>query len=70
MFKLSKALYGLKQAAREWYNRLEIFFLLKTFLYGKIDKTLFVFKQGNGHLFVQIYVDDIFNGCLSHDLVS
>jgi hypothetical protein len=37
---------------------------------GKVDKTLFVLKQGNDQLFVQIYVDDIIFGCSSHALVS
>lgn len=37
---------------------------------GKVDTTLFVLKQGNDQLFVQIYVDDIIFGCSSHALVS
>src|SRR6266540_2279700 len=37
---------------------------------GKFDKTLFVLKQGNDQLFVQIYVDDIIFECSSHVLLS
>ena len=70
IFKLSKALYGLKQAPRAWYDRLKNFLLEKRFSMGKVDKTLFVLKQGNDQLFVQIYVDDIIFGCSSHVLVS
>jgi hypothetical protein len=37
---------------------------------GKADKTLFVLKQGNDQLFIQIYVDDIIFGGSSYVLVS
>src|SRR6266498_4838439 len=70
VFKLSKALYGLKQAPGAWYDRLKNFLLEKGFSMGKVDKTLFVLKQGNDQLFVQIYVDDLIFGCSSHVLVS
>jgi hypothetical protein len=35
-----------------------------------VDKTLFTLKHGNDFLLVQIYVDDIICGGLSHSLVS
>nr|ABA97577.2 retrotransposon protein, putative, unclassified [Oryza sativa Japonica Group] len=69
VFKLYKALYGLKQAPRAWYDRLKNFLLAKGFTMGKIDKTLFVLKHGDNQLFIQIYVDDIIFGCLTHALV-
>jgi hypothetical protein len=70
VYKLSKALYGLKQNPRAWYDRLKKFLLEKGFSMGKADKTLFVLKQGNDQLFVQIYVDDIIFGGSSYVLVS
>ncbi|WP_264802584.1 reverse transcriptase domain-containing protein, partial [Bacillus sp. CN2] len=59
VFKLHKALYGLKQAPRAWYDRLKTFLLAKGFKMGCVDKTLFLLKQGNDTLLVQIYMDDI-----------
>jgi hypothetical protein len=37
---------------------------------GTVDKTLFLLKHGNDLLVVQIYVDDIFFGDSSHNLVA
>jgi hypothetical protein len=37
---------------------------------GSVDKTLFTLKYGTDFLLVQIYVDDIIFGVLSHSLVS
>jgi hypothetical protein len=54
---LSKALYDLKPSPRAWYDKIEK--LLKMGFMRKDGKTLFVLKQGNDKLFVQIYVDDI-----------
>jgi hypothetical protein len=60
----------LKQDRRAWYDRLKKFFLEKGFSMGNVVKTLFVLKQGNDQLFIQIYVDDIIFGGSSHVLVS
>ena len=70
VFKLHKALYGLKQAPRARYERLKNFLLKKGFKMGSVDKTLFLLKQGNDTLLVQIYVDDIIFGGSSHALVA
>jgi len=70
VFKLHKALYGLKQAPRAWYEHLKTFLLNKGFKMGSVDKTLFLLKQGNDTLLVQIYVDDIIFGGSSHALVA
>jgi hypothetical protein len=70
VYKLRKALYGLKQAPRAWYGRLRSFLLSKGFVVGTIDKTLFLLRQGNDTLILQIYVDDIIFGGSSHDLVA
>jgi hypothetical protein len=37
---------------------------------GKVDKTLFLLRQGNNILIVQVYVDDIVFCCSSHSLVA
>nr|GEW53361.1 hypothetical protein [Tanacetum cinerariifolium] len=57
--KLKKALYGLKQAPRAWYNFLPSFLIPQKFTKGTVDPTLFVKREGEDTLLVQIYVDDI-----------
>ncbi|WVZ89862.1 hypothetical protein U9M48_036215 [Paspalum notatum var. saurae] len=70
VYKLRKALYGLKQAPRAWYARLKSFLLKSVFVMGSVDKTLFLLSRGGDTLIVQIYVDDIIFGGLSHAFVS
>nr|GEX16150.1 retrovirus-related Pol polyprotein from transposon TNT 1-94 [Tanacetum cinerariifolium] len=59
VYKLKKALYGLKQAPRALYDMLSSFLLSQDFSKGSVDPTLFIRKNGNDLLLVQIYVDDI-----------
>jgi hypothetical protein len=47
VYKLRQALYGLKQASRAWYGRLRGFLFSKRFEMGKVDKTLFLLRQGD-----------------------
>nr|GEV10647.1 retrovirus-related Pol polyprotein from transposon TNT 1-94 [Tanacetum cinerariifolium] len=58
-YKLKKALYGLKQASRVWYDLLSSFLISQDFSKGSVDLTLFIRRNGNDLLLVQIYVDDI-----------
>nr|GEV32456.1 copia protein [Tanacetum cinerariifolium] len=59
MYKLKKALYGLKQAPRMWYDMLSSFLISQDFSKGSVDSTLFIRRNSNDLLLVQIYVDDI-----------
>nr|GEU36182.1 retrovirus-related Pol polyprotein from transposon TNT 1-94 [Tanacetum cinerariifolium] len=59
MYKLKKALYGLKQVPRMWYDALSSFLISQDFSKGSVDPTLFICRNGNDLLLVQIYVDDI-----------
>nr|GEZ48562.1 retrovirus-related Pol polyprotein from transposon TNT 1-94 [Tanacetum cinerariifolium] len=59
MYKLKKALNGLKQASRTWYDILSSFLISQDFSKGSVDLTLFIRRNGNDLLLVQIYVDDI-----------
>ncbi|GJU24708.1 putative ribonuclease H-like domain-containing protein [Tanacetum coccineum] len=59
VYKLKKALYGLKQAPRAWYDMLSSFLLSNDFSKGSVDPTLFIRREGNELLLVQIYVNDI-----------
>jgi hypothetical protein len=68
VYRLRKALYGPKQAPRAWYNHLRGFLFSNGFEMGKVDNTLFLLKQGDDILIVQVYVDDIVFGDLSHSL--
>jgi hypothetical protein len=69
VYRLRKVLYGLKQAPRAWCGRLRGFLFCKGFEMGKVDKTLFLLRQGDAILIVQVYVDDIVFGGSSHPLV-
>jgi hypothetical protein len=70
VYRLRKVLYGLKQAPHAWYGRLRGFLFNKGFKMGKVDKTLFLLRQGDDILIVQIYMDDIVLGGSSHSLVA
>nr|GEV88701.1 retrovirus-related Pol polyprotein from transposon TNT 1-94 [Tanacetum cinerariifolium] len=59
VYKLKKALYGLKQASRAWYDMLSSFLISQDFSKGSVDPTLFIRRNDNDLLLVQIYVDDI-----------
>jgi hypothetical protein len=70
VYRLRKALYGLKQAPCAWYDHLRGFLFSKGFEMGKVDKTLFLLRQGDDILLVQVYVDDIVFSGTSHSLVA
>nr|GEZ03991.1 copia protein [Tanacetum cinerariifolium] len=59
VYKLKKALYGLKQDPRAWYDMLSLFLISQDFSKGSVDPALFICRNDNDLLLVQIYVDDI-----------
>nr|GEV42560.1 hypothetical protein [Tanacetum cinerariifolium] len=59
VYKLKKALYGVKQAPGAWYDMLSSFLISQYFFKGSVDPILFIRRNGNDLLLVQIYVDDI-----------
>ncbi|KAK1424407.1 hypothetical protein QVD17_19736 [Tagetes erecta] len=65
VYKLSKALYGLHQAPRIWYETLSKHLLEHGFTRGQIDPTLFMKRDNDDLLCVQVYVDDIIFGSTS-----
>ena len=62
VYVLDKALYGLKQAPRAWYDTLTKHLLSSGFQRGTIVTTLFLKKEGNDLILVQICVYDIIFG--------
>ncbi|KAJ9544370.1 LOW QUALITY PROTEIN: hypothetical protein OSB04_024077 [Centaurea solstitialis] len=68
VYVLDKALYGLKQAPRAWYEELSKHLLSKGFKKGSVDSTLFLMKEGDHIVVIQIYVDDIIFGSTSWEL--
>jgi hypothetical protein len=70
VYKLRKALYGLNQAPRAWYGKLRWFLFERGFEMGKVDRTLFLLRQGRDILIVKVYVDDIVFGGSSNSLVT
>nr|GEV48059.1 hypothetical protein [Tanacetum cinerariifolium] len=59
VYKLKKALCRLKQAPRTWYDMLSSFLISQDFSKGSVDPTLFIHRNDNGLLLVQLYVNDI-----------
>ncbi|KAI3669337.1 hypothetical protein L6452_40570 [Arctium lappa] len=62
VYILDKALYGLKQAPRAWYDILSQFLVKSGFTKGTVDTTLFIKKDKDDIILIQIYVDDIIFG--------
>nr|GEU94427.1 retrovirus-related Pol polyprotein from transposon TNT 1-94 [Tanacetum cinerariifolium] len=67
VYKLKKALYGLK-GPRAWYDMLSSFLISQDFSKGLVDLTLFIRRNRNDLLLVQIYVDDIIFAASTPDL--
>ena len=65
VYKLDKALYGLHQAPRAWYATLTDHLITNGYTRGAIDQTLFIKKEGEHLILVQVYVDDIIFGSTS-----
>ncbi|GJZ34722.1 putative ribonuclease H-like domain-containing protein, partial [Tanacetum coccineum] len=59
VYKVVKALYGLHQAPRAWYATLSTFLEKHRYKRGIIDKTLFIKRDKQDIMLVQVYVDDI-----------
>ncbi|GKC60275.1 putative ribonuclease H-like domain-containing protein [Tanacetum coccineum] len=70
VYKVEKALYCLHQAPRAWYATLSHYLLKNGFRKGIIDKTLFIKKNKNDILLVQVYVDDIIFGSTKKSMCS
>ncbi|GJY21849.1 putative ribonuclease H-like domain-containing protein [Tanacetum coccineum] len=68
VYKVEKALYGLHQALRAWYETLSTYLLDNGFHRGQIDKTLFIKRQEDDILLIQVYVDDIIFGSTKKEL--
>nr|GFD20940.1 retrovirus-related Pol polyprotein from transposon TNT 1-94 [Tanacetum cinerariifolium] len=62
LYKVEKAMYGLHQAPRAWYGTLSKYLLKNGFQKGTIDQTLFIKKQREDFILVQVYMDDIIFG--------
>ena len=62
VYKLERALYGLKQAPWAWYDRLKSYPTGNEFKRGNANTTLFIWKDKNHFVIVQVYVDDIVFG--------
>nr|GEV48322.1 hypothetical protein [Tanacetum cinerariifolium] len=58
IYKVEKALCGLHQAPRAWYVTLSTYLLENGFRRGSIDNTLFIKKDRDDILLVQVYKDD------------
>nr|GEW24981.1 putative ribonuclease H-like domain-containing protein [Tanacetum cinerariifolium] len=68
VYKVVKALYGLHHSPRAWYETLANYLLENGFQKGKTNQTLFIKKQRDEILLVQVYVDDIIFGSTNKEL--
>jgi hypothetical protein len=68
--KYPHRVYKLRKASRAWYGMLRGFLFERGFEMGKVDRTLFLLRQGRDILIVQVYVDDIVFGGSSNSLVA
>ncbi|GKF99443.1 putative ribonuclease H-like domain-containing protein, partial [Tanacetum coccineum] len=62
VYKVVKALYGLHQDPKAWYATLSTFLLKSGYRRGTINNTLFIKKDKNDIMLVQVYVNDIIFG--------
>nr|GEX83688.1 putative ribonuclease H-like domain-containing protein [Tanacetum cinerariifolium] len=62
VYKVEKALYGLHQAPKAWYETMAKYLLDNGFHRGKIDQTIFIKRQKEDIMLVQVYIDDIIFG--------
>nr|GFA00751.1 putative ribonuclease H-like domain-containing protein [Tanacetum cinerariifolium] len=65
---VEKAFYGLHQAPRAWYETLSTFLLQNGYRRRTIDNTLFIKKDKDDIMLVQVYVDDIIFGSTKKSL--
>ncbi|KAD3640341.1 hypothetical protein E3N88_29564 [Mikania micrantha] len=65
VYKLDKALYRLHQTPRAWYATLTDHLLAHGYTCGAIDQTLFVRKDKDDLILIQIYVNNIIFGSTS-----
>nr|GEW21323.1 putative ribonuclease H-like domain-containing protein [Tanacetum cinerariifolium] len=70
VYNVEKALYGLHQAPRAWYETLAKYLLDNGFHKVKIDQTLFIKRQKEDIMLVQVYVDDIIFGSNKKELCT
>nr|GEV31094.1 hypothetical protein [Tanacetum cinerariifolium] len=70
VYKVKKALYCLHQASRAWYETLAKYILDNRFHRGKIDQTMFIKRQKEDILLVQVYVNDIIFGSTKKELCT
>nr|GEW82720.1 ribonuclease H-like domain-containing protein [Tanacetum cinerariifolium] len=70
IYRVEKTLYGLHLAPRAWYETLFSFILQNGYRRGTIDKTLFIKKDKDDIMLVQMYVDDIIFGSTKKSLCN
>ena len=68
--KLKKSIYGLKQSPREWYSKINSFFISQGFDRSKNDPNLYIKHTKNDIVIIILYVDDLILTSSSTPLLS
>ena len=68
--KLKKSIYGLKQSPREWYSKINSFFISQGFSRSKNDPTLYIKHTEDDIIIVIVYVDNLIVTSSSDALIS
>src|SRR5271156_1226395 len=68
--KLKKTIYGLKQSPREWYSKINAFFLSQGFSRSKNDPNLYIKHSENDIIIIILYVDDLILTSSSNHLID
>ena len=68
--KLKKSIYGLKQSPREWYSKINAFFISQGFDRSQNDPNLYIKHIQDDIVIIILYVDDLILTSSSNALIS
>ena len=68
---LLKSIYGLKQSPRQWYAKIDDFFIRDLGMESNpADECVYVRRKGGQILIIALYVDDILIACSSKSILD
>ena len=67
--KLQQSIYDLKQASKQWYLKFDEVVTANGFKEDIVDRCIYMKDSGSKHIFLVLYVDDIFLATNDIDLL-